>query len=311
MSGSKESLPASAVVAAPTPAKAKQIPNYAKFVMGGLAGMAATVFVQPLDLVKNRMQLSGEGGGSKLYKNSFDAVTSILKNEGVSGIYTGLSAGLLRQATYTTSRMGIYQSLLDHFNQNNYQLGFMAKASIGIFSGGIAAFIGTPAEVALIRMTADGKLPAAEKRGYKNVFNALYRISKEESVATLWKGATPTVARAMVVNGAQLASYSQAKELLVSSANFKEGIFLHFCASMISGLVTTIASMPVDIVKTRVQKASGKTNALKIFFDVIQKEGVFSLWKGFTPYYARLGPHTVLTFIFLEQLNVIYKSYLL
>jgi hypothetical protein len=47
--------------------------------------------------------------------------------------------------------MGIYQSLLDHFNQNNNQLGFMAKASIGIFSGGIAAFIGTPAEVALIR----------------------------------------------------------------------------------------------------------------------------------------------------------------
>lgn len=44
---------------------------------------------------------------------------------------------------------------------------------------------------------------------------------------------------------------------------------------------------------------------------VIQKEGLFSLWKGFTPYYARLGPHTVLTFIFLEQLNVLYKSYLL
>lgn len=30
-----------------------------------------------------------------------------------------------------------------------------------------------------------------------------------------------------------------------------EGILLHFCASMISGLVTTIASMPVDIIKTK------------------------------------------------------------
>ena len=66
----------------------------------------------------------------------------------------------------------------------------------------------------------------------------------------------------MVVNGAQLASYSQAKESLVATSYFQEGIFLHFCASMISGLVTTIASMPVDIVKTRVQKASGNTNAL-------------------------------------------------
>jgi hypothetical protein len=66
----------------------------------------------------------------------------------------------------------------------------------------------------------------------------------------------------MVVNGAQLASYSQAKESLVATSYFREGVFLHFCASMISGLVTTIASMPVDIVKTRVQKSSGSTNAV-------------------------------------------------
>ena len=89
-------------------------------------------------------------------------------------------------------------------------MGFFSKAGIGIFSGGIAAYIGTPAEVALIRydylpdcsniqedvftryfilhsMTADGKLPPAERRGYKNVFNALTRIAKEEGVLTLWK----------------------------------------------------------------------------------------------------------------------------
>ena len=38
-------------------------------------------------------------------------------------------------------------------------------------------------------------------------------------------------------------------------------------------------------------------------FQVIKNEGFFSLWKGFTPYYFRLGPHTVLTFIFLEQVT--------
>ena len=34
---------------------------------------------------------------------------------------------------------------------------------------------------------------------------------------------------------------------------FQDGIFCHFLASMFSGLVTTIASMPVDIAKTRLQ----------------------------------------------------------
>ena len=66
----------------------------------------------------------------------------------------------------------------------------------------------------------------------------------------------------MVVNGAQLASYSQAKEVIVQNGYLDEGIRLHFCASMISGLLTTIASMPVDIVKTRVQKSSGHTNPI-------------------------------------------------
>jgi len=44
---------------------------------------------------------------------------------------------------------------------------------------------------------------------------------------------------------------------------------------------------------------------------VVRTEGPLSLWKGFTPYYARLGPHTVLTFIFLEQMNKYYKRVIL
>lgn len=44
---------------------------------------------------------------------------------------------------------------------------------------------------------------------------------------------------------------------------------------------------------------------------IIRGEGIFALWKGFTPYYARIGPHTVLTFIILEQLTGAYSKYVL
>ena len=93
----------------------------------------------------------------------------------------------------------------------------------------------------------------------------------------------------------------------------QDGIFCHFLASMFSGLVTTIASMPVDIAKTRIQSmkiVDGKPEykgAVDVIVKVARNEGFFSLWKGFTPYYFRLGPHTVLTFIFLEQMNRLYK----
>lgn len=75
--------------------------------------MAATLFVQPMDLIKNRMQLSGEGGKAKEHRNTLHAIRSIMMKEGISGMYSGLSAGLLRQATYTTTRLGIYTWLFD------------------------------------------------------------------------------------------------------------------------------------------------------------------------------------------------------
>ncbi|XP_074654086.1 mitochondrial 2-oxoglutarate/malate carrier protein-like [Tubulanus polymorphus] len=288
-----------------------------KFLFGGTAGCLATMFVQPLDLVKNRMQLSGEGGKLKEHKTSFHAIRSILKQEGIIKMYTGLSAGLLRQATYTTSRLGIYTTLFEMFSENGKPPNFFAKAGIGMMSGGLAAMVGTPAEISLIRMTADGRLPKDQQRNYKNVFDALIRMSKEEGVLTLWRGCGPTVMRAIVVNAAQLASYSQAKQFLLSTKYFGDNILTHFAASMLSGLVTTAASMPVDIAKTRIQNMKyidGKPEyrgAFDVLTKVVRKEGLFSLWKGFTPYFFRLGPHTILTFIFLEQMNIYYRLYVL
>lgn len=300
-----------------TPAKKPAPPTgYFKYIFGGTAGMGATIVVQPLDLVKTRLQLSGEGGGQKEYKNTFDALSKILRREGF-GIYQGLGAALLRQATYTTTRLGVYTQLndayVDKFSKSPHLL---ASMGMGMAAGACGAAVGTPAEVSLIRMTADKMLPEAERRNYKGVGNALARITREEGLFALWKGCIPTVGRAMIVNMAQLASYTQIKKVFATSGYFEEGILLHFCASMCSGFITTAASLPMDIAKTRVQNqkpgADGKLpykGTLDVMVKVSRHEGVLSLWKGFTPYFFRLGPHTVLTFILLEQMNVAYRNF--
>jgi len=292
----------------------RPLPFGIKFLFGGSAGIGATLFVQPLDLVKNRLQLSGADGKTKVYRSTGHAISQILKNEGIFGMYNGLSAGILRQATYTTTRLGVYNILLDHFSSDGTPPNFFAKAALGMTAGACGAFVGTPAEVSLIRMTADGRLPVAERRGYTSVFNALARMTKEEGLFTLWRGCIPTMGRAVVVNAAQLASYSQAKQSLLTTKYFEDGLFCHFVASMISGFVTTVASMPVDIMKTRIQNMKTVngvpeySGAIDVLGKVVRNEGVFALWKGFIPYYFRLGPHTVLTFIFLEQMNSFYRG---
>jgi len=275
--------------------------------MAGVAGMAATCVVQPIDLIKNRMQLSGEGGGSRQHKTAFHAFMTIARQEGLSGLYNGLSAGLLRQATYTTTRLGIFQYLTDTFGQRGGVLGNLAMGSL---AGGVGAIVGNPAEVALVRMTSDGRLPPAEQRNYSNAFSALWRIAKEEGVRVLWRGTSPTVLRAMVLNAAQLGGYQQAKVSLLRSGRFQDDVWLHLASSLLAGFLATGVSIPVDITKTRLQTMKPDANGVypykgvaDVLAQVVRKEGVLALWKGFTPYFLRLGPHTVLTFLVLEQMK--------
>lgn len=198
-------------------------------------------------------------------------------------------------------------------SQDGTPLPFHKKALAGMIAGGCGAVVGTPAEVALVRMTADGRLPVAERRGYTNVVNALSRVTKEEGVLTLWRGTLPTVGRAMVLNIAQLATYDQAKETILSTGVVGDHIGAHVMASSVSGIIATAVSIPLDSAKTRVQNMRvingvpeyyGMLDALR---KTARQEGILSLWKGFTPYFLRLGPHTVLTFICLEQLKAAYS----
>ncbi|CAF3941083.1 unnamed protein product [Rotaria sordida] len=304
----------------PTPIKAIPIspantPNSIKFLIGGTAGMTATLFVHPMEVVKNRMQMSGEGGGVREYKTTFHASRAIHRSGGLSGIYAGLSAGLFRTATYTTARLGIYQVLLERFRQpHGRPPRFFVNLLLGVASGGLGSFIGTPAEVALIRMTLDERLPMTERRNYAHIFNALVRITREEGVLKLWRGGVPTITRAMIANAAQMPTYSQAKQALTSTGLMQQGFPLHAVASLIAAFVTTAFSLPVDIIKTRYQNMKviqGKpeyTGIFNIFQRILRQEGVFSFWKGFTPYFSRIGPHTILTFILIEQLNIQYQK---
>lgn len=142
-------------------------------------------------MVKTRMQLAGEGGAQRAHKSAAHAFMAIAKSEGPLGMYNGLSAGLLRQATYTTTRLGVYQLLEDHFGPQ----GLLGNIGMGVTAGGVGAVVGNPAEVALVRMTADGRLPLADRRNYSNAIEALIRIAREEGVRVLWRGTQPTVIR--------------------------------------------------------------------------------------------------------------------
>ncbi|TXG73055.1 hypothetical protein EZV62_001634 [Acer yangbiense] len=253
-------------------------PTVKPFVNGGASGMLATCVIQPIDMIKVRIQL-GQGSAASVTKN-------MLANEGIGAFYKGLSAGLLRQATYTTARLGSFKILTAKAIEANdgKPLPLYQKALCGLTAGAIGASVGSPADLALIRMQADATLPLAQRRNYTNAFHALYRISSDEGVLALWKGAGPTVVRAMALNMGMLASYDQSVEFFKDSLGCGE-LTTVVGASAISGFFAAACSLPFDYVKTQIQKmqpdAQGKypyTGSLDCAMKTLKAGGPFKFY---------------------------------
>lgn len=313
------------------------------FVEGGIASIIAGCSTHPLDLIKVRMQLQGETptnpnpnlslrpalafhGGATVAPprpplqpkaGPVSVGVMIFKTEGVSALFSGVSATVLRQTLYSTTRMGLYEVFKEKLSDpvtGTLPLG--SKIASGLVAGGIGAAVGNPADVAMVRMQADGRLPASERRNYKSVVDAIMRMSRQEGVTSLWRGSSLTVNRAMIVTASQLASYDQVKETILEKGLMKDGLGTHVMASFAAGFVAAVASNPVDVIKTRVMNMKVKpgmappyNGALDCAVKTIRAEGPMALYKGFIPTISRQGPFTVVLFVTLEQVRKLLKDF--
>lgn len=189
---------------------------YKNFLVGTMSTMTATSCIQPMDMIKVRIQLASEGGGN----TGFVSTTKTIMSEGgVGAFYRGIDSALLRQAVYGTARLGIYFNLSESMRQKNNgaNLSTVQKATCAMVAGALGSFIGNPCDLALVRMQADTTLPADQRRNYKHVGDAFTRIIKDEGVTNLWKGSVPTMLRATALNVAMFVTYDTAKEMATAS----------------------------------------------------------------------------------------------
>jgi len=76
--------------------------------------------------------------------------SGILREEGPLAFYKGLSAGLLRQATYTTARLGTFNCISEALRgHDGGPLPLWQKAAAGLAAGAVGAVVGSPADLTL------------------------------------------------------------------------------------------------------------------------------------------------------------------
>lgn len=238
------------------------------FIVGGLSAMLASSCIHPIDLAKVRLQLFSTQFPTQPRPSFTTIISNIVKNEGVTAVYAGLSASLLRQAVYGTARIGLHRTISEEMikKNGNEPLPFLLKTFSGMLSGSIAVCIGTPFDVSLVRMQADSMKPAESRRNYSNVFNALGRIIKEEGAIKLYSGILPNVLRGMAMNVGMMACYDQAAEMtakyIVKEKSLNDdgskpvGFTLktQLIASLFAGFTASSFSLPFDMIKSRLRK---------------------------------------------------------
>lgn len=271
-----------------------------RWYFGGLASAGAACCTHPLDLLKVHLQTQ-QSGNMRLVGMG----VHVVRNDGFLALYNGLSASLLRQLTYSMTRFAIYETVKDSVSEPGRPMPFYQKVLLGSVAGACGGIVGTPADMVNVRMQNDVKLPLDKRRNYKHAIDGLYRVYKFEGPANLFSGATMASSRAIFVTVGQLSFYDQYKQILLQTGVFKDNMLTHFTASFLAGATATLITMPLDVMKTRVMNAKpGQYPTLLHCAKDIAKAGPLGFFKGFVPAFVRLGPQTVLTFIFFEQLRL-------
>ncbi|KAI4237747.1 MAG: hypothetical protein LQ349_001607 [Xanthoria aureola] len=287
--------------------QSKGKPIHYPFWFGGSASCCAAAVTHPLDLGRGdrivRLQTRTPDGP----RGMLSTFVHILKSNGFLGLYGGLSASLLRQITYSTTRFGIYEELKSTFTTPTTTPSFPSLIAMASTSGLLGGIAGNPADVLNVRMQHDAALPPAQRRNYAHALDGLIRMTREEGPRSLFRGVAPNSMRAVLMTASQLASYDGFKTLILARTPLSDNLYTHFGASFLAGFVATTICSPVDVIKTRVMSAAEKEGLRGLLGRVFRVEGVGWMFRGWVPSFVRLGPHTVVTFLFLEQHKRVWR----
>ncbi|GLT66173.1 hypothetical protein SLA2020_385570 [Shorea laevis] len=290
----------------------RSIPPYMKAVSGSLGGIVEASCLQPIDVIKTRLQLDRTGN----YKGIVHCGSTVARTEGVRALWKGLTPFATHLTLKYALRMGSNAVFQAAFKDANGQLSNRGRLLSGFGAGVLEALvIVTPFEVVKIRLQQQKGL-SPDLLKYKGPIHCARMITREEGLLGLWAGAAPTVMR----NGTNQAAMFTAKnafDVLLWKKHEGDGKVLQPWQSMISGFLAgtagPVCTGPFDVVKTRLMaqsrhggelKYKGMVHAIRTIY---AEEGLLALWKGLLPRLMRIPPGQAIMWAVADQVIGLYE----
>ncbi|KAM0696883.1 hypothetical protein Q7P36_002954 [Cladosporium allicinum] len=276
----------------------KPLPFVYQFMAGAVAGVSEILVMYPLDVVKTRVQIQSHVPvpGVDHYSGMLDCIKKIVKNEGASRLYRGISAPILMEAPKRATKFAANDEW-GKFYRNMFGVAKMNQ-SLSILTGASAgateAFVVVPFELVKIRLQ-----DKAQAANYSGPLDVVRKIVRAEGPLALYQGLESTMWRHILWNAGYFGCIFQVRAMLPANPTNQKSIQVRndLISGAIGGTIGTVLNTPLDVVKSRIQnttKIPGQVPKYNWAFPalgtVFKEEGFGALYKGFIPKVLRLGP---------------------
>lgn len=162
-----------------------------KLLAGLGAGVAEAILaVTPMETIKVKF-INDQRSSQPKYKGFAHGVGMIVKQEGLSGVYKGLTATIMKQGSNQAIRFYVMETLKDVYKggDNSKTVPKMVVGAFGAVAGAASVFGNTPIDVVKTRMQG---LEAAK---YKSTMDCFMTIWRNEGPLAFYKGTVPRLSR--------------------------------------------------------------------------------------------------------------------
>jgi solute carrier family 25 folate transporter 32 len=285
------------------------VAGYEHAIAGFGAGATATLLTYPLDLLRTRFQVKDlkHVNESLQYKSVLDAVRSIVRQEGLRGLYQGFMPNFIGSAIAWGQYFYLYQRFkeLMRGRHTDRELGPWHHLAAGFSAGAVTATCTNPIWVVKTRMQTQMR---GMEGNYRGLLHGIVVLWREEGLQGFYRGWIPALLG--VSHGAvQFMAYEEIRKMLGRHlAHDAEGKVqmntFHFMGmACLSKLAASVITYPALVLKSRLQiRPPQFSGFLECCSWTWRQQGVLGFYAGFWPNVWKVMPNAIITFVAYEHI---------
>ena len=204
------------------------VPLASKVLAGLASGAVGIAVANPTDLVKVRMQSDGAraAGAPRRYAGVFDAYATIVRTEGVRGLWTGLGPAVARNSIINAAELATYDEVKQRLRRGPAGWGdhFGTHVTAAAAAGAVATLVGNPVDVVKTRVMAARSAaaggappPPGAPPPYTGALDCAMRTLAAEGPRAFYQGVVPQFYRITGWNVVMFVAFEQIKALMVGT----------------------------------------------------------------------------------------------